>query len=168
MEQPYIRPAIFAGITAAFLFTLWLGFGDKPDVVLLAGPGSILILGIGIISSLWTASRKPSREPFTFGKAFGLSMRITLFTAAVMGFCTFIYGEFINPGFLDELIKNSEAYFRKEGKSEKEIMENSQMLRVTFSPLREIMKAMFGTLFFGLVIGLMFSALFGKPAKQQA
>lgn len=166
MKNPNLRPAIIAGITAAFLLILWLGFGEKPAVVLLAGPGSILILGVGIISTLWTASRKPATELFTFGKAFGISMRITLFTAAVMGICTFIYGEFINPGFLDELIKNSEAYFRKEGKSEKEIMENSQMLRATFSPLREIMKAMFGTLLFGLVIGLMFSALFGKPAKQ--
>lgn len=95
----------------------------------------------------------------TFGRAFGTSMLTILYMALIGAVFTFIYVQFIDPGIVDEILRNARDGMVERGSTDEEIEMGMKYVKMFTSAPMMALWGLVGNMFFGLIIGLITSAI---------
>ncbi len=100
----------------------------------------------------------------TYGKAFKFSALTLLFTSFILGFYTFIFYKFIEPGMINVILEKSrEAMLEKSSDlTEEQIDMAIEMQKKFMTPLMMFFGSMIGIYFFGIIFSLITSIFVKK------
>jgi hypothetical protein len=94
-----------------------------------------------------------------FGRAFGTSMLTVLYMALIGAVFTFIYVKFIDPGMVDEIVRQARDGMIEGGSSEEEIEMGMKWVEMFTTPPMMAVWGFAANMFFGLIVGLIVSAI---------
>ena len=130
-----------------------------------SGPLSLLLMGGAIIFALFTLKRKKISGLLTFPVALRSALIVSLVTSIFLSAgAWYRWTHFKTDWQITEMISRSEREYRKAGRSESEIAENSRQLRESFTLGSEIKKTFAGVLIMGGLFALVFSLVFADRA----
>lgn len=151
---------IIAGLFSGLLFYAEFFSGiSEQSAGLFSIAGTALLLCFSIFIYLRKIATPELNGFYTIGYGFKKSMALVAACAITMAIFTFIFFSFINPDYIDELVKDGIVKLRNSGVSETEIQLAAIDFRSFHSPLLESLKSMIriflmGT-FFSLIISLL-------------
>ena len=152
--------------SAGWLVLTSLFLNDEHPLRLWSGLAQTLILLGGIAYVVWFY-RDELKGKISLKAALKRGMLVSAVVAVCLGAAVGWYTKVHDPFYAEKMIKNSEEYFRKEGKTEQEIQQNSEILRKSFSPGAEVNKTIFGTLFTGFLLSLASGLLGGALVNRK-
>lgn len=94
-----------------------------------------------------------------FGRAFGTSMLTALYMALIGAVFSFIYVQFIDPGMLDEIVREAERSMAESGSSDEEIEMGMKWVKMFTSAPMLAVWGFLANMFFALIVGLIVSAI---------
>ncbi|HSF89590.1 MAG TPA: DUF4199 domain-containing protein [Saprospiraceae bacterium] len=131
-----------AALFGATLFTIYLGIKEARDTT-----------GGGFIN---------------FGQCFRTGMGITLITALVACAFTFIYLQFIDPGFIDKIMAMTEEQWEQNGMTEEQMDAARSYTTMLMTPWAFSLITILSVLFWGLVKSLIAGAFLKTEAPPTA
>ncbi len=146
----------------AFSLVLFLlGLHMKPGVNYL----SYVILIVGLILAQLNYRNKHLGGYITYGKAFTVGLLTSLCVAFIVGFYTFIFFKFIDPGAMEETMAMTEQRMMDQGMSEAEMEQGMKFAEMFQTPGMFTFFAFFGNFVIGIVISLV-TSIFVKKEDQ--
>ncbi|HTQ31801.1 MAG TPA: DUF4199 domain-containing protein [Opitutaceae bacterium] len=146
-----------------------LGFHSDPEklhatqfIGLVAAPAiyiTALVLGMH-------ADRRatPMEKEFSYGRALGTGVMITLFAALFGAVFYYIYLRFINPDFTDVILQAQAARLEAKGMDSAQIERMQSFTRVFMKPAVQVIVGFIVTVMWGTVISLVAAAFVKRPA----
>ena len=142
---------------AIIVYTMILHFfGASQNKI--AGWATIAFMAVAI-----SVGNKALRDKFqggyiSFGRSLGSAMLIATFGGLIQGFFTYVFFTFISPESLQQIFIQMEEAMLQQGAPEEQIEMTVKMMRSFTTPVMMSVSAVFGSAFWGLIIGLVASA----------
>lgn len=95
----------------------------------------------------------------SFGKAFKLGLLISLIMALFISIWMYVFLEFIDPNFLQNMIDVMEFQFEEQGLSDEEIETSMGIMGYMFNPLAFTIMSFFSQFITGLILSLIAAAI---------
>jgi MFS family permease len=134
--------------------------------IITAGSFAICIVGI-VLGTKARRAELPAHENFTYGRALGAGVMITLF-AALLGVVTnYLYFAVINPGLTDLIVQVQVEKLEAKGVASAQIEQVEKIVRAMSRPPIQAAFGFLGGMFFGTVISLVTSAFLQRPARDE-
>lgn len=151
------------------LILFFAGLHSDPAKMGLAngiGMAGGLVIGIGgtVLGVSARRAEYPANEDFTYGRALGAGVLISVFTNILSAIFGYVYGAFINPGFRDVVVQAQVDKMQAAGVPSAQIEQVEKVTRFFASP--GIGASM--QLLMGLIFGVIFSLLIAIFLKRQA
>ena len=158
---------IITGITcgAWMLAEYYLGWHSSP-IGNYTGFIAILFVFFGLFFAIRQTREKEFGGYIDYKTAVKAGMKATLCLSVIIALFTYIYYEFVNPGFVNYLTEVSEKYWKEMNYSEKDIQTSLTKLREAYEPSNQIQKALFLNLVMGMIISLVFSLFLKRKPKE--
>lgn len=119
---------------------------------------SLAIATVGIV----LAMREYKQQNFgymTYGKGLGIGIVVMVIASIISGIFSYIYIAFIDPSIVDKMIEASIAQMAGFGLDEEMLDEQRDQMAEGFTPLKQLINAVVGGLFSGLILSLIISAI---------
>ncbi|MCR8557067.1 DUF4199 domain-containing protein [Mucilaginibacter sp. BJC16-A38] len=156
-------------ISSVFLFgffslLVWLntknGWGMQAESIRgLGGLLSIPIQAIGIYMAM--QNKKKITGMLTYGQAIKTGLLVAVTVAVVVAIFSFLYCRYFNPGYAEFMINDAQKAMIAKGESQQQINQDSAGLARQFTTGAQVMMALVGQFFTGLIISLI-AGLFAK------
>ncbi len=122
-------------------------------------------IGVAVISLGIRAWREAAPDKaMSYGRGFGGGLMISLFNGLASMVFTILYGMVINPGFKDAMIASKLAEMQESGMPAEAYAMAEKMMNIMLSPVAQGASALFGTLFFGVIVSLIAAAILKRAA----
>lgn len=164
-----MKIAITYGFVIALVITLVNsffvdGFGIEHDFVRkYSGFSPFIIVGIGLFLAMKKAKGETYHNDLNFGQAIYTGIVVCAFIALFSAIFNFLYFQFINVNYADEVIRIATPLMQADKMSEKEIAEQIVQIKETYKPVNQLT----GTFVIMLVIGIFFSAIYGAILRTK-
>jgi hypothetical protein len=107
-----------------------------------------------VFASIYQKKYSLQSGVISFKEGIKEGLMVSLISSLLMAFAYFLFVKFIDTNFIEKTITASEQFFRAKGKTEVEILKNSNYIRENY-----LFTQMTGTIFFTLFVGSLFSLL---------
>jgi len=149
-------------ISSVFLFgffslVVWLneknGWGMQAENIRgIGGLLSIPIQAIGIYMAM--QNTKKLTGMLTYGQAIKTGLLVAITIAVIVALFSFLYCQFINPGYAEFMVKDAQKAMVANGESQQQINQHSVMVSKQFTTGAQVMMAIVGQFVTGLIISL--------------
>lgn len=173
MKSTFKIGLVTAVISTLFLFgffpvLLWLNnkFGWGMQAASIRGIGGLLsipIQAIGIYLAMQDI--KKTTGMLTYAQALKTGITVAITIAVVVAAFSFVYCNFINPGYAAYMLKDAQQTMRASGESAQQIETNSVQVAKQFTTGAQMMMALVGQSVVGIIISLIIG-LFVKTGKN--
>lgn len=119
----------------------------------LSGLLTILIQATGIYVAM-QAIKKQQNSALSYGQALKTGILIAVLTAVITAVFSFIYCEFINPGYAQYMIAEAQKVMIAKGETQQQITADSEAVRKEFSTGAQVAMALVGQFFVGTIVSL--------------
>ena len=124
-SAPIMPTALRYGLIGGLITIIWgmasifLGWSNpNAGAMSYLSTGVVYLINIGIIAMALAYHRDTMQNGFlTFGEGLKTAIGVMLIVGVIAAIFTFVYTQFINPGFMDEIISGMEAKFEAQGMS---------------------------------------------------
>lgn len=164
-----MKIAILYGLCIAILiaivnifFTDVLGIGNE-FVRKFSGFTPFIAMALGLFLAMRKTKAEVYANDWNFGQAIYSGIVISAFAALFLGIFNFLYFQFLNPGYAEEVLKVAMPLMEKDSLSKKEIDMQIEVIRNTYIPINQLT----GTFVFILVCGVVFSAVFSSILRTK-
>jgi hypothetical protein len=140
-----------------------LGTGQAIQMVLGLAVGIACI----VLGTKELRATVPPAEEFSYGRALGAGVMITLFAAAFGIISNLLYMQFINPGMTEVAVQAQIAKWESMGMSGAQIERAEGMMRTMMSPALSMVFGFLGGMLFGTIISLISAAFLKRPASEE-
>jgi hypothetical protein len=128
---------------------------------------TILVIGGSIYKGILTERNQVLGGFITYGEGVKIGLLITLFASILLTFYNYIFVEFIDVDFMDNMIKEAKRQMIEDGSSEEEIEMGMKMFEYMKSPWVFALGGFAGYFFYGLIASLIV-AIFTKREDPDA
>jgi len=149
-------------ISSVFLFgffslLVWLnqknGWGMQAGTIRgIGGLLSIPIQAIGIYMAM--QNTKKLTGVLSYGQALKTGLLVAVTVAIVVAAFSIVYCTLINPGYAEFMVKHAQKAMIAKGESQQQINQDSAMVAQQFTTGMQLMMALVGQFFTGLIISL--------------
>ncbi|WP_428329232.1 DUF4199 domain-containing protein [Mucilaginibacter sp.] len=168
-----LKTGLITGLVSSiFLFgffslMVWLntkfGLGMQASSIRgLGGLISVLIQAIGIYMAMQNA--KKLAGVLSYGQAVKTGVLVAITIAIIVAIFSALYCQFINTGFREFMIKDAQKTMIANGESQQQIGQHLVMVSREFSTGTQVIMALTGQFFTGLIISLI-AGIFVKTKK---
>jgi hypothetical protein len=155
MKKPGVSFGLMCGALNGLIFMTALQNNWQAHPILrFSGQVTIVILFVFVFLAQYRQKYTIQQGIFSFKDGIRTGLLVSVITSILMSVCYVLYVNYVDTGFVNRLIAQSEVFFREKGKSEKEILRNSDYMRKNL-----VFTQVTGTLFFTTFIGGIFSLL---------
>jgi F0F1-type ATP synthase assembly protein I len=158
------------GIFAISFFSIVNGINNSQDWGMqaanirgISGLLTILIQATGIYVAM-QAVKKQQSNTLTYGQALKTGLLIAVLTAVITGLFSFIYCEFINPGYAQYMVAEAQKVMIAKGETPAQMVTDSNAVRKEFSTGAQVAMALVGQFFVGTMVSFIMG-LFIKTKK---
>jgi hypothetical protein len=153
--KPGVRFGIISGLLSGFILMLALqnNWQNHPTFKF-SGQFTLVLMFVFVFASIYQKKYSLQSGIISFKEGIKEGLMVALISSLLMAFAYFLFVKFIDTAFIEKTIKASEEFFREKGKSEAEILKNSNYIRENY-----LFTQMTGTIFFTLFVGSLFSLL---------
>jgi hypothetical protein len=129
-----------------------------------------ILIGIAAITMGTKAGRAamPEDADFSYGKAVGAGVKISLFAAILDVVLNYLYVTVINPGFTEFMVQAKLADAQAKGMDPVAIDQMEKGMRMMGNPVFSAVMIVIVVMFFGTLISLVTAAFLKRPAPGQA
>lgn len=152
--------AVILGIILSIWSYLTFSFDLEQSVV-----ASILNFALifGALFYYVKSTRDKKYEGFlTFGRGVGLSVIVGALSGFVSGMFTYVYLTFIDPPKMEKLLQTTYEQYIESGMSEEQAVETMKLVEKFMNPMVMAGTSILGMAFWGLIFGLIVSAIVKK------
>lgn len=152
---------VFLGIVLILFQVLLYVFDQSTNKTL--GYVSYLFIIAGIFLGT-KAYRDNVRGGFiSYGQGLGIGMLIILFASILSALYTYIFTEFIDPGFVTKIINDTEAQMLEQpGMGEDQVEQSMKFVRMFITPVMMTIMVIIVYVFVGFIISLITSGILQK------
>ncbi|MDP4263313.1 MAG: DUF4199 domain-containing protein [Bacteroidota bacterium] len=166
-----MHPTIKRALAAGFFISLWLlgGFSilkslslpvPQSDLRTITGLLGLVILFTGIMYGIRKAKTDRKEDNFSYARAIKTGILISVIVAIIVSLASLLYVTVINPGFTNDMVRETELSLEKSGATPAEMAKKLSRARNEFSVTGQfisglIVQSAAGTLF-SLVLGLFY------------
>jgi hypothetical protein len=122
-----------------------------------------IVLATGLFFAMKKTKAEVYHNELNFGQAIYSGIVICAFAALFLGIINFIYFQFINKDYAEEVIKVAIPLMKQDKLTEEEISKQIEVIRNTYVPINQLT----GTFVFILVSGVVFSAVFSAILRTK-
>lgn len=154
------------GIFAIAFFSIVNGLntGIQPAIIRgISGLLTIVIQAVGIYIAM-QAIKKQNGNTITYGLALKTGMLIALVTAIITALFSFIYCQYINPGYAQYMLAEAQKVMLANHETPQQIADHSYAVKQEFSTTMQVAQALLGQFVVGMLISLIMG-LFIKTKK---
>ncbi|HZP59858.1 MAG TPA: DUF4199 domain-containing protein [Opitutaceae bacterium] len=173
--KTYLTYGFLLALANAILTLIFylLGFHSDPEKLRLAQIVAAIASPVITITGLVLGMRArraaaPATEEFSYGRALGAGMMVTLFAALFGTIFYYVYLRFINPDFTDVIMQAETAKLEAKGVSGAKLEQAQNFMRMFLQPGMQIVVGFIGTVIWGTVISLVAAAFVKRPALPPA
>ena len=161
MQPSITKSAMFNGLIMGVIFSINFLFSVSKitSLVVLTNVIAILII-IGIYRMAMQFRDTECNGIITYSKAFSLILLTFFFAAIISSVVKFVYFQFINPDYLDQMFQETMKVLNK-----MKFPVNDEMINQTKSMLKPVNYTfvyIWTNVFFGLIVGLIMAAFIKK------
>jgi hypothetical protein len=124
---------------------------------------TVVILGTGIYLTM-QAVKKEQSNSLTYGQALKAGIIVAVITAVITAICSFIYCQFINPGYAQYMLAEAQKAMVAQHESQQQIANDSAGIKAGFSTGGQVIQALIGQTVVGTVLSLIMG-IFIKSKK---
>lgn len=153
--RPGVKFGIVSGILSGFILMMALqnNWQNHPTFKF-SGQFTLVLMFVFVFVSIYQKKYSLQAGIISFREGIKEGLMVALLSSLLMAFAYFLFVKFIDVNFIEKTISASEVFFRKQGKTEAEIVKNSNYIRENY-----LFTQMTGTIFFTLFVGSLFSLL---------
>ncbi len=166
--KPFVKYGLVVAGTGILisLITFIIGI-DKTDAGQYIGWLNIPIMIVFMVVAIKETRLKFYNGFISFGQAFRTTAGMVLVSALVTAIFTYMYFTVINPSMVDFIHEKQEMEFIDQGMSDAEVEQALAMSTKFTTPPMMTLFTLLGGLFFGMLVGLIVSAIVKKPDPNQ-
>lgn len=170
MKTPLVYGSLSAIAGAIIILALFfLGYHSEVEKLGAAKwIGGIAGLAVGISCLvLGVKARReeiPEAEGFSFGRAMGTGVLISVVSSFLSSVFYFVYLKVINPGFTDLMIQDTLDKMQAKGMSSDQLAGAEKGMHFFMAPALQSVMNLFGGVIFGVVLSLIVAAFLKRPA----
>ncbi len=172
--KPYLTYGAFIAIgNAVITLVLFLaGFHSEPERLqtaqIVSGVAGLAIgISLLVIGVRAKRAQVPVTEEFSYGKALGTAVMISLFATLFSATFQFIYASFINSNFAEVAYQAQVASMQAKGVSSAAIEKSEGLMRMMLKPAVQAGFAFVGGMFANVIISLIAAAILRRRATEQ-
>jgi hypothetical protein len=128
-----------------------------------SGLSPFVILAIGLFIAMRKIKAVVYANQWNYGHAIYVGIVLTAFTALVLSVYNFLYFQYINPDFVNEIIAVTKPLMIKEKLSLAEMNKEIAIIRESYLPV----KMFKGTITMILIAGIVFSSIYSSILRTQ-
>jgi hypothetical protein len=153
--RPGVKFGIVSGLLSGFILMIALqnNWQNHPTFKF-SGQFTLVLMFVFVFASIYQKKYSLQAGIISFREGIKEGLMVALLSSLLMAFAYFLFVKFIDVNFIEKTINASEEFFRKQGKTEAEIVKNSNYIRENY-----LFTQMTGTIFFTLFVGSLFSLL---------
>lgn len=153
--KPGVKFGIISGILSGFILMMALqnNWQIHPTFKF-SGQFTLVLMFVFVFASIYQKKYSLQSGVISFKEGIKEGLMVSLISSLLMAFAYFLFVKFVDTEFIEKTIKASEVFFREKGKTEAEIIKNSNYIRENY-----LFTQMTGTIFFTLFVGSLFSLL---------
>ena len=158
-----IRYGLISGLLA-------IAFMVVVDLAGLTGNSSIQYLGYVVLAGIIFMAHKSFKEEgdgfMNYGQGIGIGSLVSLVSSVISSVFFYIYVSFINTEYMTVIIDMQRAKMEEQGMADAQIEQAMEMTEKFMSPVMMIVFGIIGTVFFGVLISLLVSAITQKKRPE--
>ena len=153
------------GLIAGFLTLIWMTTGtllgwDRNEMGKYAPVLSLIILIAAIYISILFKRDKDLGGVISFKDAFITGLSASFVIGLMVGAYLFVYTQYINPDFVNEMVKETEEYYKTQPGTTKIQIDNAVSgVRAMYSPFGQLTYGIGTTMLTGVLITLICAAI---------
>jgi hypothetical protein len=153
--KPGVKFGVISGIISGFILMMALqnNWQIHPTFKF-SGQFTLVLMFVFVFASIYQKKYSLQSGVISFKEGIKEGLMVSLISSLLMAFAYFLFVKFIDTNFIEKTITASEQFFRANGKTEVEILKNSNYIRENY-----LFTQMTGTIFFTLFVGSLFSLL---------
>lgn len=153
-----VKYGIYIGIASAIWMYLEyvLGF-HRSAIGQFTGFLAVVLLILGVFFSIKTTRDRENSGVISMKDAIKSGTISSLVASIIIAVSTFIYYQFVNPGFIEYWIPLIEKQLREKQVNENDIRAKITTLKDVYKPLSQTYKSFLATLMIGTVTSMLFS-----------
>jgi hypothetical protein len=125
----------------------------------------IFIIGVLVLGTI-NYRDKALGGVMTYGQALGFGVMTILFASIINAIYFYVFVVFIDPEFINKMLAQTEEMYVKQGLSEQQIETAMGMVKKFMNPILMCLISIPSTVFMGLIISLITSAIFKKNQPE--
>lgn len=158
-----IRYGLISGLLA-------IAFMVIVDLAGLTGNSTFQYLWYLILAGIIFLAHKSYKEEgdgfMNYGQGIGIGVLLSLISSVLSSVFFYIYVSFINTEYMNALLDVQRAKMEEQGMAEAQIEQAMEMTQKFMSPVMMIVFGIIGTVFFGLILSLVVSAITQKKRPE--
>lgn len=124
---------------------------------------AVYIAGI-VLCALSFKATLGDNDEFPYARALGLGVATLFFASLIIALFTFVFFKYIDPGMIDEILRNTEEVALSKGVPEEMIEQQIAMQEKFIQPAILAASTIFSTVLYGLIISLLTSIFLKKKS----
>jgi len=160
-----IKYGIISGLAGIAFFVL-------VDILGFSGNQSIQYLGYLVMAAIIYLAHKAYKEEgdgfMNYGQGLGIGVLLSLVSAVLSSVFFYFYVTFINTEYMTMIMDMQRAKMEESGMADAQIDQAMEMTEKFMTPGMMLIFAIVGTVFFGLIISLIVSAITQKKRPEQS
>jgi hypothetical protein len=153
--KPGVKFGVISGIISGFILMMALQNNwQMHPTFKFSGQFTLVLMFVFVFASIYQKKYSLQSGIISFKEGIKEGLMVSLISSLLMAFAYFLFVKFIDTNFIEKTITASEQFFRAKGKTEVEILKNSNYIRENY-----LFTQMTGTIFFTLFVGSLFSLL---------
>lgn len=175
--RPTLKYGLITGITVSIFATAFFSivnglnnshnWGMQSSTIRgITGLLTILILAIGIYVAM-QAVKRTQNNTLTYSQAFKTGILVAVITAVITATGSFIYCQFINPGYARYMLAEAQRAMAAQGETQQQIAADSIKVKQTYSTGMQVIQSLVGQSVVGTALSFILG-LFLRTKKQRS
>lgn len=159
------------GMIAGFITLGWMTLGyalhwDQSEAGRYAPYLSLFILMVAIYLTILLKRDRDKGGIISFKESVVSGMVVSFVIGIMVGAYLFVYVKYVNPGFVNDMIKTATDYYKTENASQEQIDKGIEGVRAMYSPFGQFTYGIGTSMMTGLLIAVVMGAIMQRKVKR--
>jgi hypothetical protein len=162
------------GLYGGLLTVLWMSLGyylgwEKSEMGAYAPFVSLIVLTVTIYITVLFKREKDLSGAITFKEAFVAGVSASFVIGLMVGSFLLLYSQYINPGLVNEMMKEAEDYYKgRPDVTQEQIDQAKDSVKAMYSPFGQLTYGIGTTMLVGALISLVCAAIMKKSGNSSS
>ena len=166
MKQLFIYGIVTGLLIAGYMYLAYLTDAYDYQMGKFTGLVSMVLTLLGIYFGMRAYRQYPQKNNMSYWQGVLAGVLISLFAGLITATFTFVYLQYINPGFAEYMVDLNRQNLIQKGATDRQVQSNAIVTREIFRPLPQALRALGGYVAAGSLISLVMAGFLKSRGKE--